>query len=57
MHPEEGFFLEGMEVVIELQVVFLGEVAGGFFPGSLLFINLLSFELDGKGEEIAVGFD
>ncbi len=66
MHPEQGVFLVGIQIAVELQIVFIRQFARGRFPGCFLLVDLFRFgggffgdhlQLDRVGHEVAVGLD
>lgn len=52
--PEQGLFLEGVEVVIELLIVLVGEFVGGFGPDGVGLVHHFAFKFHFHGEEFAV---
>ena len=52
--PKDGVRVEGIEGMVEIEVVLLGAVGAVFKPEGLLFINSGAVESDGVGEESAV---
>ena len=57
VNPQQGVFLEGVEVAVKLQIVLVAEATGGLLPGGFVFVDHLPIQLDGYRHEVAVGFN
>ena len=57
MNPEQGIALEGIEVVVQVDVVLITQISGAFAPGGIHLVDGFPFQLHRYCHEVAVGVD